>query len=275
MSSDRTTASLTSLTPATSYTYKAYGDSSCSTKTTNATTDARFFAKPAQVTGVTVAPGSTFLKMSWTAASSMVMGYKVQRKTSSQAYETTRQITITTGTSTTVNGLVNGTAYTVRVMATNTTSDGTASVEFTAATPSLLCGHTLEVRNAIVAAVSVKISCSTITNTDLTGITSLSIRYKTSLKALKTGDFISLTALEALYLDNNSLSSLPVGVLDKQTKLEHLYLHNNSRAPREIRNPANRQGRGLTYLSAKALKPLTRTCFCRQSHGSQFGLKRN
>ena len=127
--SSETTVSLSSLTPGTSYTYKAYNDSSCTTELTSSTTDADFLTKPAQVSGVTVTPLSGSLKVSWTAASGTVAGYKVQWKSTGQ-YGSTNQVT-PTGTSHTISSLTNGTQYSIRVAATNTTGDGDWSSDAT------------------------------------------------------------------------------------------------------------------------------------------------
>ena len=123
------TASLASLTSGTSYTYKAYSDSQCNTELTSASTDAEFLTKPGQVTGVTVTAGNARLDVSWTAASGTVTGYKVQWKKSNESYDSTRQNTVTGGAGSTILGVANGTAYTVRVTAYNGTGDGTASSE--------------------------------------------------------------------------------------------------------------------------------------------------
>ena len=126
-----TTARLTSLTGGTSYTYKAYSDSSCGTELTSVTTDVEFLTKPAQVSGVTVASRNTSLNVSWTAATGTVTGYKVQWKSGGDEYNATRQKTVTSGTTTSITSLTNDTAYTVRVTAYNATGDGAASAEVT------------------------------------------------------------------------------------------------------------------------------------------------
>ena len=75
----------------------------------------------ARVTGVTVTSGNARLVVNWAAVDNAT-GYKVQWKSGSQSYDTTRQATITPGTTTshTITGLTNGTAYTVQVTATRT-----------------------------------------------------------------------------------------------------------------------------------------------------------
>ena len=145
VSSGTYTASLSSLTPATSYTYKAYSNSSCSTEITSDATDAEFLTKPAKVTGVTAAAGASAsagaLDVGWTAVTGAA-SYKVQWKTSAQQWDATNRQSTSTTTSKTISGLTGGTQYMVRVAASNTSGDGpwsdtatgTASTE--GATPS-------------------------------------------------------------------------------------------------------------------------------------------
>ena len=78
-----------------------------------------------QVTGVTVAPGNGQLVVTWTAVANAT-GYKVQWKSGGEVYDTgNRQATVTSGSTTrhTIPGLANGTAYTVRVIATRAGAD--------------------------------------------------------------------------------------------------------------------------------------------------------
>ncbi len=92
-----------------------------------------------------------------------------------------------------------------------------------------ICGRTTEVQNAIIAKVSGKSDCATITTTDLAGITdSLIIVDNSALTSLKADDFDGLTGLTRLRLQNNSLSSLPAGVFDELTSLENIWLWGNS-----------------------------------------------
>ena len=85
----------------------------------------------AQVMGVGVAPGNAQLVVTWTAVSTAT-GYTVQWMSSGQGYNTgDRQATVTTGSTTryTIPSLINGTEYTVRVIATRTgANDGPPSV---------------------------------------------------------------------------------------------------------------------------------------------------
>ena len=84
-----------------------------------------------QVMGVGVAPGNAQLVVTWTAVGNAT-GYTVQWMSSGQGYNTgDRQATVTTGSTTryTIPSLINGTEYTVRVIATRTgANDGPPSV---------------------------------------------------------------------------------------------------------------------------------------------------
>ena len=123
-------ASLTDLSPGTSYTFKAYSDNTCDTELTSDATDADFLTRPGQVSGVTVIASNRSLSVSWTAPSGTVSGYTVQWKSGSGEYDTTNQAT-STGTSYTISGLTNDTQYTLRVAAKNTTGDGAWSTDAT------------------------------------------------------------------------------------------------------------------------------------------------
>ena len=87
-----------------------------------------------QVMGVGVAPGNAQLVVTWTAVDTAT-GYKVQWKSGGEDYNTGDwQATATSGSTTshTIEGLTNGTAYTVRVIATRTgATDGQPSEEMT------------------------------------------------------------------------------------------------------------------------------------------------
>ncbi len=88
-------------------------------------------AAPAQVTGVTATPGVGTLDVSWTSVTGAT-GYKVQWKSGSQNYDSSRQTTVGAVTKHTISSLTAGTQYTVRVIATKTNADdGQASSEVT------------------------------------------------------------------------------------------------------------------------------------------------
>ena len=86
----------------------------------------------ARVTGVSVAPGDARLLVSWTAVANAT-GYRVQWKSGGRGYNTgDRQATVASGSTTShpIEGLANGTQYTVRVSATRTdANDGPPSTE--------------------------------------------------------------------------------------------------------------------------------------------------
>ena len=88
----------------------------------------------AQVMGVGVAPGNAQLVVTWTAVDTAT-GYTVQWTSGGEGYNTgDRQATVTSESTTryTIPSLINGTAYTVRVIATRTgVTDGPPSEEMT------------------------------------------------------------------------------------------------------------------------------------------------
>ena len=86
---------------------------------------------PGRVTGVGVVPGIRELEVSWNAVSD-AHGYKVQWRTSGQAFNASRQRTVSGGSTTrdTIPNLTAGTRYYVRVIATKSDADdGAASAE--------------------------------------------------------------------------------------------------------------------------------------------------
>ena len=101
----------------------------------------------AQVMGVTVAPGPRQLEVNWTAVGNAT-GYKVQWTSGGESYNTSdRQATVTSGSTTnyTIGSLVNGTEYTVRVIATQTGANDSLPSEEATGTPVeiALCGARL------------------------------------------------------------------------------------------------------------------------------------
>ena len=84
---------------------------------------------PGKVFGVNITPSDQTLQVNWTRVTGAT-GYKVQWKSGGQSYGSSRQATVSSGstTSRTISSLNNGTEYTVRVIATKTgVSDGTPS----------------------------------------------------------------------------------------------------------------------------------------------------
>ena len=128
-----TTTTIPNLSANTSYQVQvratnAEGDSSWSPSGAGSTSSPPV-TPPGQVTGVNITPGDRTLQVTWTQVTGAT-GYKVQWKSGGQSYSSSRQATVSSGstTSRTISNLDNGTEYTVRVIATKTgASDGTPS----------------------------------------------------------------------------------------------------------------------------------------------------
>ena len=89
-----------------------------------------------------------------------------------------------------------------------------------------VCSRTVKVRDAIVARTPVA-ACADVTADQLAEITFLDVSSE-SVSELATGDFVGLTALQTLFLHDNSLTSLPDGLLSGLGALELLWLHDNA-----------------------------------------------
>ena len=138
----------------------------------------------AQVTGLMVEPGNAQLAVEWTAVANAT-GYEVQWKSGGQSYNTSRQATISSGSTTshTISSLNNGTAYTVRVRATRTgANDGPYSAEVVK-TPVM----------PTAAGVTVSKSALTVTEQDTTGDTYTVVldRLPTASVTVTVGGFSS------------------------------------------------------------------------------------
>ena len=120
------TASLSGLDSGTSYTFKAYSDSSCTSA--NELDSADLLTKPGKVAGVSATAGNTSLAVSWTATTGAA-SYKIQWKSGTDDWDATNRQATSTTTSKTLSSLTNDTAYTIRVAAVNTTGDGAWSDE--------------------------------------------------------------------------------------------------------------------------------------------------
>ena len=135
---DTTSDTIPGLIPGTEYTVRVIATKAGSADGTPSAeaTGTPLAPPPGQVTGVTVTPGVESLIVSWTAVTD-ANGYKVQWKSGGQDYDaTTRQGRVSGAdtTSYTIPGLIPGTEYTVRVIATKAGSaDGTPSDEGTGA----------------------------------------------------------------------------------------------------------------------------------------------
>ena len=215
---------LSNLVGNTSYTLKAYSDSNCTTKLASST----FLTKPGKPAKptVTAGPGSGEVTLSSTLSGGS--GALSRWEYTKDGGTSWVNISDTDNTlNHVVSGLTNGTSYTFKVRAVNTTGTGLASMATTEAYATI-CNRTPAVRDAIVAAVSGKTTCSSITDTDLAGITgSLNLDNK-DISSLKAGDFDGLTALTKLDFLHNSLTSLPSGIFDPLTALTTLDLGINN-----------------------------------------------
>ena len=92
-------------------------------------------APPAKVTGVRLTPGRDRIGVVWNRPAGAT-GYRVERKSGSEDYDSARSQTLSGGApaSVTIAGLAVGVTYTVRVIATNSLGDGPASNEARATT---------------------------------------------------------------------------------------------------------------------------------------------
>ena len=127
------TFTLSSLTGNTDYDVRASLDSNFASGVVTATFKTSP-VKPAPPTGVDITTeGNGELTVGWTAPTenggSAITGYKVQWKSGTQSFGSSRQHTTADGaaTSYTIPSLTNGTLYTVRVLAVNSVGDSAAS----------------------------------------------------------------------------------------------------------------------------------------------------
>ena len=122
---------LTTLTAATNYSFSAYSASDCAeaSKLKSVT----FRTESGKVTGLTATAGNNAsIDLSWFKVISAT-GYKVQWKSGAQDWSSTRQVTSTTiSHKLTKNTVTVNTAYTIRVAATSSSSDGAWSDEVVA-----------------------------------------------------------------------------------------------------------------------------------------------
>ena len=95
---------------------------------------------------------------------------------------------------------------------------------------SATCNVTLQVAEAIAAAVPGVEDCRNVSQAQLAAITSLNLSNK-SITSLQNNDFTDLLSLTTLNLENNLLSSLPDGIFAGMTSLNTLQLSGNTSAP--------------------------------------------
>ena len=114
-----TSKTLSGLNTGTTYTFKAYSDSTCSNEVATASS---FTTKPAKVNGLSVTGGNQSLAVSWSAETGAT-GYTIQWKSDGEEFGSGQQATPTSN-SHSITGLVNGTVYSVRVRATTGGGDG-------------------------------------------------------------------------------------------------------------------------------------------------------
>ena len=133
-----TSASITSLTNGTSYTFRVSAVNSVGMGVASVwTTSVAPRTVPSSPTGLTLVAGAGSVSASWTAASSggsTITDYVVEYSTDGNSW-TTFNDGLSTSTSTTITGLTNGTAYYVRVCAVNVAGSSAAVVSGSTATP--------------------------------------------------------------------------------------------------------------------------------------------
>ncbi len=140
VAADTATASLTNLASNTSFTYKAYSDSTCSTETTTSATDADFLTAPGKPTKPTAVAGAGHGKLT---ISSSVTGsgtltrweYKQKEGTGGFDDDWTTISSTSTSLSHTVAGLTDGTDYQFKLRAVNSGGNGAESDASDAAKP--------------------------------------------------------------------------------------------------------------------------------------------
>ena len=136
--SSATTASVTGLTNGTQYIFRvsaknSVGEGVASTWTTSVAPR----TAPGTPSSLTLTPGSSSIAVSWTAPSSggsTITDYIIEYSTNGSTW-TTFNDGLSTSASTTISGLTNGTAYSVRVSAVNVAGTGTAVTSGSTSTP--------------------------------------------------------------------------------------------------------------------------------------------
>jgi titin len=133
-----TSASITSLTNGTSYTFRVSAVNSVGVGVASVwSTSVAPRTVPTAPTNLAIVAGAGSITASWTAASSggsTITDFIVEYSTDGNLW-TTFNDGLSTSTSTTITGLTNGTAYYVRVSAVNVAGESTAVVSGSTATP--------------------------------------------------------------------------------------------------------------------------------------------
>ena len=103
----------------------------------------------------------------------------------------------------------------------------TGTVPISASTGANICGRTPQVRDALLAALNLRLSdCTNVPTTGLQSVGSLNLNSQ-GIPALQRGDFAGLTALTHLYLAGNRFTTLPAGIFNGLTALNLLELSHN------------------------------------------------
>ena len=123
-----------------------------------------------------------------------------------------------------------------------------------------VCDRTVQVRDAIVDAISGVSACGDVTADHLAAIRTLDLNSR-DIKALKAGDFSGLTALKTLYLHGNRLSTLDADIFSGLTALKALYLHRNQLSTLNAGIFANLTALETLYLNRNQLSALNAGIF--------------
>ena len=89
-----------------------------------------------------------------------------------------------------------------------------------------VCDRIPQIRDAIVAAVQGVSDCNSVTEAQLSAITTLRVNYPSGMSQFRTDDFGGLTALTTLKIEGHNANALPDGVFDDLTSLKELDLYN-------------------------------------------------
>ena len=186
-----TSTTITGLTQGTTYNVRVRTTNSVGSSEWSSSGTATPATVPPAPTGVTVTSGTSVgsgkLKVSWTAPTNnggaAITGYKIQWKSGTQEFSSSRQRT-DTASPYTITGLTNGTAYTVQVLAVNSVGDSAASNTATGTphyypaapgTPSVVGGKS---GNTIVGSGKLNVSWNAPSDNGGSAITDYDLRYR-------------------------------------------------------------------------------------------------